>query len=30
VVDPAQPRYPTVHPPAQRRTEVIEDLYEQP
>jgi len=30
VVDPAQPRYRTVHPPAQRRTEVIEDLYEQP
>jgi hypothetical protein len=31
VVDPARPRYRTVKPPVQgRRTEVIEDLYEQP
>lgn len=28
--DPAQPRYRVVRPPAQARTEVIEDLYEQP
>jgi hypothetical protein len=30
VADPARPRYRVVHPPAQGRTEVIEDLYEQP